>query len=826
MSILGLLVIASLLLSACGTGGSGTGAGSTSGRKGAWVDSVVFTSVDEAPNAVAQIQAGALDTYSYSVSDPDVFKTVKDDPNLTYSMSYGSFDSLMFNNAGPTFSDGRLNPFSNKKIREAVNMMIDRDYVVQEAVGGLGAPKWVVLIQAYPDYALYADIIRPLEQKYAYNLEKADQIISAEMEGMGATKVDGKWTFNDQPVVIIGLIRTEDERRTIGNYFADQLEKIGFTVDRQERTRNELAPIWQQGDPTAGEWHWYTGGNGYQAIARNAGSFFRDFFTSQVASTTAEEAFTPSPEFEEICTRLANNDYASMEERRELFAKALPMSLEDSQYVFVLATYDFFPRNSKLELASDLGGGVYGAALWPYTVRWSGQEGGTVRSAEAGILTGPWNAIAGQNWFQETMLQKASMDDAVISDPYTGLAWPQRLEKAEVQAINGTPMTKTLDWVDLKFVDKIDVPADAWVDWDAKAQKFITAGEKWPDGMTARTKTTVYYPKDLWKIKWHDGSPMAVSDFVNYIITTFDNAKPDSAVYDESAVSGVDALLTHFKGVRIVSKDPLVIETYDDLADLDAEVQVTYYTIKWFPVTPYGPLSWAAYVPGYLAESNRELAFSASKSTELGVDWTNYVDGPSLDILKKYLDQAQAENFIPFEPTLGQYITKDEAKARYANLQAWYEKYHHFWIGTGPFYMEQFNSVEGSVVAKRNLGFPDPADKWSRFGTPKFAVVDVAGPAQVTAGQEATFDISVTFNGTPYAKADISRVNYLLYDSGGNVVATGEAEFVSDGKYKVTLTAEQTGKLPAGASKIEIIVAPNVVSIATFVFKDFMAAGQ
>jgi peptide/nickel transport system substrate-binding protein len=159
-------------------------------------------------------------------------------------------------------------------------------------------------------------------------------------------------------------------------------------------------------------------------------------------------------------------------------------------------------------------------------------------------------------------------------------------------------------------------------------------------------------------------------------------------------------------------------------------------------------------------------------------------------------------------------------------MQAWYEKYHHFWIGTGPFYIESFNSIEGSVVAKRYLDFPDPADKWSRFGTPKFATVDVSGPAQVTTGQEATFDVNVTFNGAPYPKDEITRVTYLLYDSGGNVVATGEAEYVSEGKYKITLTAEQTGKLPAGASKIEIIVAPKVVSIATFVSKDFMAAGQ
>ena len=90
------------------------------------------------------------------------------------------------------------------------------------------------------------------------------------------------------------------------------------------------------------------------------------------------------------------------------------------------------------------------------------------------------------------------------------------------------------------------------------------------------------------------------------------------------------------------------------------------------PPPTTGPLAWHTYVPAYLAESNNELAFSTNKSTALGVDWTNYIAGPSLEIMKKYLDQAEAETFIPYAPTLGKYITADDAKARYANIQKWY----------------------------------------------------------------------------------------------------------------------------------------------------------
>jgi hypothetical protein len=42
------------------------------------------------------------------------------------------------------------------------------------------------------------------------------------------------------------LIRTEDERKLIGDYVANQLEALGFAVDRQYKTRTEASPIWVQ----------------------------------------------------------------------------------------------------------------------------------------------------------------------------------------------------------------------------------------------------------------------------------------------------------------------------------------------------------------------------------------------------------------------------------------------------------------------------------------------------------------------------------------------------------------------------------------------------
>jgi peptide/nickel transport system substrate-binding protein len=472
---------------------------------------------------------------------------------------------------------------------------------------------------------------------------------------------------------------------------------------------------------------------------------------------------------------------------------------------------------------------VGGSTLWPYTIRWAGKEGGTVRSANSGILTGPWNPIAGHNWNQELNLIYATQDVGAFADPYTGLYWPQRFEKADVKVVEGTPITATLDWVTLETAPKIDVPADAWVDWNGETQTFVTAGEKFPDGLTAKSVTTVTYPADLFKkIKYHDGSPISVADFVLYMIMQFDTCDPKSAIYDETNIPNCDTFKSHFKGVKIVSTDPLVIETYDDTVALDAEVQVGQisgsqpgFSLNWFPTTATGPLAWHTYVPAYLAESNSEIAFSTNKSTALGVDWTNFIAGPSLEILKKYLDKAESENFIPYEPTLGKYITADDAKARYENLQKWYADHNHFWVGTGVYYIDEVNPVEGSVVAKRFEDFPDLSDKWSRFGEPQIAVVDVTGPAEVSQSSEATFDAYVSFNDAPYKQEDIEKVVYLLYDAEGNLVLNGDATVVADGQYSATLTADQLSKLSAGSAKIEFVVSSKLVAIPTFAGFEF-----
>ncbi len=83
----------------------------------------------------------------------------------------------------------------------------------------------------------------------------------------------------------------------------------------------------------------------------------------------------------------------------------------------------------------------------------------------------------GSNWTWDQGLARATNGSATLFDPYTGLAWPLRAQKMDVTVQTGLPVFKTLDWVTLTTADKITPPSDAWVDWDAKSQTFITVAD-------------------------------------------------------------------------------------------------------------------------------------------------------------------------------------------------------------------------------------------------------------------------------------------------------------------------------------------------------------
>jgi len=778
-------------------------------RTGAWLDTIVVVEEPSADAAVSRLEAGDIDIYAFTVSNREVAARVAANPALRSERSFGSYNELTLNPTGPVWeSTGKLNPFAVPAMREAMNWLIDRDYIVQELMGGLAVARWTPFNSASSDYAGMADVIKALEFEYQYDLERAKAVFDEEMPKIGAEMSGGVWTFNGEPVEISVLTRTEDERRLIGDYVATQLENIGFTAIRDYKTAGEASPLWISGDPAAGAWHVYTGGWITTQVPRDLGDNFSFFYTDRGLASPLWQAYTPEEEFDTLAERLENRDYATLEERREMMARALELSFKDSVRVWLVDRAAIAPMRAEVSVGADLYGSVAGSMIWPYTLRRTGEVGGSMRVAMPSILTNPWNPLNGSNWIYDMMLIRGIGEVALNPDPFTGLNLPQRIERAEVVVQEGLPVGATHDWVSLSFASEITVPEDAWVDWDAESQTWITAGEKFPEGLTALRKSTTYYPADLYdSIKWHDGSSFSAADVVMRMIIPFDRAAEASPNYDAATAPAHASFMSSFKGFRIASVDPLVVEHWSDLYELDAEMMVN----TWWPYYAQGQGSWHMVAIGLMAEERGEVAFSEGKASTNEVEWLSYIAGPTLESLRTSLDQAVEENYIPYAATLGEFITEDEAAERWANYNEFVRRRGHYFIGTGAYYLERAFPVEGNVILQRNPDFPDAANKWDRFSAPAIAEVEVDGPARVTIGEDATFDVFVSFEGAPYAVADIIEVKYLLFDATGQLAEVGVATAVEDGLWEVTLT--NTSGLAAGSNRLEVVVVSRRVAV-------------
>ena len=183
-------------------------------RKGGWLDEIVVSVVDSA-SAVTQIQAGAIDIYAAGVSS-DTLPEIQA-AGLDYAQSNGLYYELTFNTYGPIFdqSTGKVNPFSEAKAREAMNWLVDRDYINREVYNGGALAKFWSIITNMPDYTKMAETVRRLEAKYAYNPDLAKTQMDEVMLGIeGVTIEDGKYMFGGEQVTLIFLIRNDSDKNS------------------------------------------------------------------------------------------------------------------------------------------------------------------------------------------------------------------------------------------------------------------------------------------------------------------------------------------------------------------------------------------------------------------------------------------------------------------------------------------------------------------------------------------------------------------------------------------------------------------------------------
>jgi len=715
---------------------------------------------------VPQLESDDMGIYLYYLVKQANRQQAQESAEITTKTGYCGSQQFLIN---PLETTTGFNPFSLQKVREALNILIDRNYIVNEIYKGQGSPRWTMHRSVSPDYARVVDTMKILESKYAYNFEKAKADIFNALSEAGATLQGGKWYYDDSPIVINGLIRTEDERKDQGDYLSSQLEKVGFTVNRLYKPSRDAYLYWSAMAPTkSGSWHFYTGGWANTAIVAYEDDTW--FYYSEDNAPLFGEHNTP-PLLKEALETLNNGLYKSAAERNKLVESINTLALQDGVHIWVIDQAQSFPASATLgPYAADLYGTTW--SMWAMrTFRIGTGTGGEVKAGTRSIFIEGFNPVCGYSWLYDVFAYYLFSDVAVWPHPHTGRYIPVRSDFAVVTA--GPD-------------GKLDVPSDA-LKYDLPTESFISVGS----GNKATSKVTV----SLEYGKWHYNLPATKADFLYTIAELYKITTSGNELYDAIAESAVRTVFrNNFVGIKFLS-------------DSTAEIYINYWHVDdsfiaypaIYPIFPDTP--WELVALGNKLVAEKKLAWSMDQADILGVEMMDCTKGPSLALLKAGLDELLAQNYIPNE--LKSLVTSTDAAARWSALSAWHTAKGHFLVSNGPYMFGKADTAALQITFEAFRNYPYKADKWDSFLTVKVPDLKVAqAPSEVVPGLAATFNINSTVAGLPYNKVS---AKYIVTDSAGVLVASGASQAGTGGVIPITLPKETTANLATGTYKLTVI---------------------
>jgi peptide/nickel transport system substrate-binding protein len=806
-------------------------------RQGSFLDKLTFIEEPSQVAAIERVLAGEIDIDGYQVTGGAVQLLV--DNNIPYNLAFAGYRGILYN-IPDYFDDGRFNPLGDPIICQATQKLLDRDYMAEEFLYGNAIPMYSPVLPTSPTGTQIIVETTKTKLAFAFDEDLAFQMINDRMTELGFSKnAAGHWEDALGEIEIVGCIRVEDERLEMGDYFCDQLERAGFVCRRIYGSSGDLYNYWGGTLPGDGAWTFYTEGWGSSGISLTSVWAWAQMYTDMgvgappytyMTEDWCEHEFGAG--FYDAAENILVGNYATLQQRLDYFALCESRMRENPTHFWSWNNASAYMVPEGIATVHDLAAGTF-------IHRWVGQllryvdadgapiMGGDMVVANQSFLTNAINPVDGTNWTYDLMFLRPLFDDPIFIHPHTGVPVPHFLEKADVQVVAGNPVgifptTVEDGWCTLEFVDSIDVPGDAWADWDAANQVFLTVDEVYPDGVTdAAHKTTLTYPDWLTDgtLKWHDGSAFSIADMVFGLIIgfPFDRAKSESAIYDSTMVSVYESGMASFRGAKIISEQPVVIEIYGSGISLYAELIANGDSAVMWPASGEAGLqpAWHNAALGMKVEAQGLAAFGQGKATELGVDWISYVDGPTLQMVLSELTTARMTNYIPYEPTLGQWVTEADAIERYQNLEEFAAKYNHVYIGTGPMMLTQVDSLASITVLENNPDYPFETGHYLGVipDSPEIPNVSATGPSTVTIGEAAVFDVSITLGGEAYSADNIEKVVYLLIDANGTVAYNGDGVVLGDGAAQVSLTAAQTGTLASGANQLTIVVVAKTVAL-------------
>lgn len=772
---------------------------------GPYVDQLTFFATTDESKALGDVSAGLTDLYLWRVPIA-LREKARGDPNIKLVTGFGGYLSLVFNPCDTTTS---FNPFKLKAVRQAMQYLVDRAYIINVIHKGDASPKIFSYGRYDADYSYVADLGESLLAKYTYNFDRANQEITTALTGAGATKgSDGKWRVGSALITINGFIRVDDPiRRSIGDLLATDLERLGFTVNRNYGDLNKAYADVYGSDPADAVWHFYTEGWRSSALTKydtgGMPQMYAPFFGNMPGWQEPGYWQYENSTIDDLAQRYNSGDFTSLEDRASIMRRTLEMAFQESVRLFLVDQLEPYPYNAKFEpFAYELAVATQTPFSF-YTLRNPADPsgmGGSFKIAQKLMYQGAYNPIGGFSDVYSVNIWNIISDPGLWPDPHTGIYMPIRAPFVVKSEGTTAPFT---------------VPADAET-WDTVNHKWATVGS----GVQAVSNVTFNFKMS----NWHYGIPMTPAD-VRYAIymslewATQGAEGANDLRYDSYYSSIQTAWVDTFKGFKFIDQD--TIQVYTDYWFPD-DTQIAQFASVW-PQLPWEVL--------YITESvvmAKAAGYSRAASTAINKPWLDLAaPAAGLPEMKANLT-AWGGTALPIagadssgQPL--QYFDAGNRTLRYNTLQAWVTAHNHLLVSNGPFFFDSTDRVAGQDVVKafRDSTYPFKPGDWNYLVPVGIPAITTEAPSSVVIGKDAVINIKVTISGVPSSAASII---YLVFDSAANVVLSGTADVTSViGTFEILLNSTQTAKFQAGGYSLSIIAYSSSVITPQFDSRVFTA---
>jgi len=727
-----------------------------------------------------------------------------------------------------------FNPFALREVRFAMHNIIDRNLICNQILGG-GAEASIISVSptAPGAFTLYLEASK-LGLSNGGNEAKAIADVTAAMEAAAADPAVGGrltktpttdpassvgywWTFDGQPVSIIGLIRVDDPnvRLPMGQYFAAQIRKCGIQVEEALRNRSYCIPAAYSSDPARMLWGFYTEGFGGGGTNKWWEGSIAQYYSMWYAAEYPGGGVTGwwqfvNPRSEELTQKLIYGQFSTLDEYWNMMAESAYLGLYDAVRIYLINQVSYFAANKaafESRFIYGLGDGLDN--LSGYTMLPVNKDRPvrlTQFSSIGSLFLNAWDPVGVEGFndlYAANIIQECT-DPVGQNSPGAAAETPLFTSWSNVQT--GVDFS-----TNPAGVGTIVVPAAA-VNWNptTKAWESQAGDVAWAKG-----------DFQLVDAEFHDGTTFSLLDvaaaegFVrNWATEDFAGDPEFDSAYSQTLTPGFQ----YVHGSVYNYTTNVVTNFYDyNFPDVNrvalagapaiwARASNHSQGVKWTVVEALGKM-----VASGTSESGTVYGFTETP----GVTQVDVLVPSCVADIRAELVKLVASKYIPAYLEAGFAaigLDGDDAADMYQKAISFIDTYGHAYISQGGYIITKFDSANNqmTLTANRNPKYPFSGQSLLDLFEVTMARIDnIVPPFVAAAGQDAVVEIAVSQALYPYGVFEPATDLAVTMVFVGPTQVTVTASLVEPGKYQAVIPGSATAGIAAGAYTIVAVATPS-----------------